>query len=58
MRIFAEPWEARAFAMVRALQDAGPRSPLTDGLRRSAPRSGAHRTAGDPDTGETYYRTG
>ncbi len=23
MRAFAEPWEARAFAMVRALQDAG-----------------------------------
>ncbi len=23
MRVFAEPWEARAFAMVRALQDAG-----------------------------------
>ena len=23
MRVFSEPWEARAFTMVRALQDAG-----------------------------------
>ncbi len=43
MRVFAEPWEARAFAMVRALQDAGLLTPAewTEALAARGPvRSG------------------
>jgi nitrile hydratase accessory protein len=52
---FGEPWEARAFAMVRALQDEGLFTPgeWSDALGAEIRRAQA---AGDPDTGETYYR--
>lgn len=54
MPTFHEPWEARAFAMVRALQEQGLFTPgewsaaLGAEIRRA-------QAAGDPDTGETYY---
>jgi nitrile hydratase accessory protein len=46
---FAAPWEARAFAMVRTLRDAGVISPAewTDALGAQLARDGA---------GETHYR--
>lgn len=53
--VFREPWEAQAFAMALALQKRGLftwgewAAALGDEIKR------AHR-AGDPDTGETYYR--
>jgi nitrile hydratase accessory protein len=51
---FDEPWEARAFAMVRALQDEGLFTPgeWSDALGAEIRRAQA---AGNPDTGETYY---
>ena len=53
--VFREPWEAQAFAMVVALHERG-----LFGWNEWAAMLGeeikaAHR-AGDPDTGETYYR--
>ncbi|PXX09838.1 nitrile hydratase accessory protein [Mycolicibacterium moriokaense] len=55
MPTFAEPWEARAFAIARALQDQGLFTPAewSDALGAEIRRAQA---AGDPDTGETYYR--
>ncbi|HEU0084284.1 MAG TPA: nitrile hydratase accessory protein [Bradyrhizobium sp.] len=53
--VFREPWEARAFAMALALHAGGLFSwgewaeSLADEIRRA-------QAAGDPDTGETYYR--
>jgi len=53
--VFREPWEAQAFAMMLALHDRGlftwPEwsAALADEIRRA-------QAAGDPDTGETYYR--
>ncbi len=53
--VFREPWEAQAFAMAVALQQGGlftwPEwaAALADEIRRA-------QVAGDPDTGETYYR--
>ena len=53
--VFREPWEAQAFAMTLALYDRGlfkwPEwaSILGDEIKRA-------QAAGDPDTGETYYR--
>jgi nitrile hydratase accessory protein len=49
MRAFAEPWEARAFAMVRALQDAGLLTPAewTAALAAEVRRSS--------DAGDTSY---
>ena len=52
--VFREPWEARAFALALALQEAGlftwPEwaAALGDEIRRA-------QAAGDADTGETYY---
>jgi len=52
--VFAEPWQARAFAMALALHDAGlftwPEwaAALADEIKRA-------QAAGDPDTGATYY---
>ena len=52
--VFKEPWEAQAFAMTLALYDRGlftwPEwaAALADEIKRA-------QTAGDPDTGETYY---
>ena len=53
--VFREPWEAQAFAMALALYDRGlftwPEwaAILAEEIRRA-------QAAGDPDTGETYYR--
>jgi nitrile hydratase accessory protein len=53
--VFREPWEAQAFALARTLQERGIFSArewaaaLGDEIKRA-------QAAGDPDTGETYYR--
>jgi nitrile hydratase accessory protein len=53
--VFREPWEAQAFAMALALQKRGLftwgewAAALGDEIRQA-------QRAGDPDTGETYYR--
>ena len=53
--VFREPWEAQAFAMTLALHERGlftwPEWAATLGeeIKRA-------QAAGDPDTGETYYR--
>jgi nitrile hydratase accessory protein len=53
--VFREPWEAQAFAMALALHGRGLFSwsewavSLADEIKRA-------QAAGDPDTGETYYR--
>jgi nitrile hydratase accessory protein len=53
--VFREPWEAQAFAMALALHARGlftwPEwaASLADEIKRA-------QAAGDPDTGETYYR--
>ena len=53
--VFREPWEAQAFAMTLALYDRGlfawPEwaAILSDEIKKA-------QMAGDPDTGETYYR--
>ena len=53
--VFREPWEAQAFAMALALHERGvftwPQWAATLGeeIKRA-------QAAGDPDTGETYYR--
>ena len=53
--VFREPWEAQAFAMALALQQRGL---FTWGEWASALGQEIQRAqaAGDPDTGETYYR--
>jgi nitrile hydratase accessory protein len=53
--VFREPWEAQAFAMALALHERGLFSwpewaaTLGEEIKRA-------QAAGDPDTGETYYR--
>ena len=53
--VFREPWEAQAFAMALALHERGLftwkewAEALGGEIRRA-------QSAGDPDTGETYYR--
>ena len=53
--VFREPWEAQAFAMTLALHERGlftwPEwaATLAEEIKRA-------QEAGDPDTGETYYR--
>lgn len=53
--LFREPWEARAFAIALALHESGLFSweewaaALGDEIRKA-------QTAGDPDTGHSYYR--
>jgi nitrile hydratase accessory protein len=53
--IFREPWEARAFAMALALHEHGL---FTWGEWATALGAEIRRaqTAGDPDSGESYYR--
>ena len=51
MRGFAEPWEARAFAMVRALQDAGVVTPT----EWTAALAAEIRQAQDSPTSDNYY---
>jgi nitrile hydratase accessory protein len=52
---FREPWEARAFAMARLLRERGvfDRREWTAMLAGEIARA---QRAGDPDTGETYWR--
>jgi nitrile hydratase accessory protein len=53
--VFREPWEAQAFAMTLALYERGLftwgewAATLAQEIKRA-------QAAGDPDTGETYYR--
>ena len=53
--VFREPWEAHAFAIALALHERGVftwpewAAALAEEIRRA-------QAAGDPDTGETYYR--
>jgi nitrile hydratase accessory protein len=53
--VFREPWEAQAFAMALAVHERGLftwaewATTLSGEIRRA-------QAAGDPDTGETYYR--
>jgi nitrile hydratase accessory protein len=53
--VFREPWEAQAFAMALALHERGLftwgqwAATLAGEIKRA-------QAAGDPDTGETYYR--
>jgi len=53
--VFREPWEAQAFALAVTLRERGVFSAtewaaaLGDEIKRA-------QAAGDPDTGETYYR--
>ena len=53
--VLREPWEAQAFAMALALHERGLftwaewAATLADEIKRA-------QAAGDPDTGETYYR--
>jgi nitrile hydratase accessory protein len=53
--VFREPWEAQAFAMTLALHERGlftwPEWAATLGAEIKRAQA-----AGDPDTGETYYR--
>ena len=53
--VFREPWEAQAFAMALALHERGVFNwnEWADTLSGEIKRAQA---AGDPDTGETYYR--
>ena len=53
--VFREPWEAQAFAMTLALHERGvfTWSEWATALAAEIKRAQA---AGDPDTGETYYR--
>jgi nitrile hydratase accessory protein len=53
--VFREPWEAQAFAMALALHERGifTWSEWADTLSSEIKRA---QVAGDPDTGETYYR--
>lgn len=53
--VFAEPWQAHAFAMALTLHQSGlfSWSEWADALAAEIKRAQA---AGDPDTGETYYQ--
>jgi nitrile hydratase accessory protein len=53
--VFREPWEAQAFAMALALHERGlfTWNEWAASLAREIKQAQA---AGDPDTGETYYR--
>lgn len=53
--IFREPWEAQAFAMTLALHDGGLFAWTEWGAMLGEEIKKAQ-AAGDPDTGETYYR--
>lgn len=53
--VFREPWEAQAFAMALALQQRGVFTWTEWAAALGAEIKRAQR-AGDPDTGDTYYR--
>jgi nitrile hydratase accessory protein len=53
--VFAEPWQAQAFAMAIALHQRGLFS-WNEWAAALAGRIAAARSAGDADLGDTYYR--
>jgi nitrile hydratase accessory protein len=53
--VFREPWEAHAFAMALALYDRGLFA-WTEWAAKLSEEIKKAQAAGDPDTGETYYR--
>ena len=53
--LFREPWEAQAFAMALAMQQRGLFT-WSEWASTLAEEIKAAQSAGDPDTGETYYR--
>ena len=53
--IFREPWEAQAFAMAVALHERGVFG-WTEWAEALAGEIRRAQVAGDPDTGDTYYR--
>ena len=53
--VFREPWEAQAFAMAVALQQRGLFT-WTEWAAALGQEIKRAQRAGDPDTGETYYR--
>ncbi len=53
--VFREPWEAQAFAMAVALHERGTFT-WSEWAAALAVEIKTAQAAGDPDTGETYYR--
>jgi len=53
--VFREPWEAQAFAMALALHERGLFT-WSEWAATLAQEIKAAQAAGDPDTGQTYYR--
>ncbi|MFM9921496.1 nitrile hydratase accessory protein [Variovorax sp. H27-G14] len=53
--VFSAPWEAQAFAMALALHEGGLFT-WPEWAETLAAQIAAAQAAGDPDTGETYYR--
>jgi nitrile hydratase accessory protein len=53
--VFREPWEAQAFAMALALHDRGVFT-WPEWAAKLAEEIKKAQLAGDPDTGDTYYR--
>lgn len=53
--VFREPWEAHAFAMALTLHERGLFT-WKEWAEALAAEIKAAQAAGDPDTGETYYR--
>jgi len=53
--VFRAPWEAQAFAMALALHDKG-LFDLTEWASKLVETIKAAQAAGDPDTGDSYYR--
>jgi nitrile hydratase accessory protein len=53
--VFREPWEAQAFAMALVLHQRGVFT-WTEWAATLAEEIKRAQAAGDPDTGETYYR--
>ena len=53
--VFREPWEAQSFAMAMALHRAG-LFQWHEWAAMLAEEIGRAQAAGDPDTGNTYYR--
>lgn len=53
--VFAEPWQAQAFAMALALQQRGVFT-WKDWAAMLGEEIASARAAGDPDDGSTYYR--
>jgi nitrile hydratase accessory protein len=53
--VFREPWEAQAFALALSLHERGAFS-WTEWAAALGEEIRKAQAAGDPDTGETYYR--